>query len=465
MTEVATPTATATVPADAASDHVARPGGLAGLLGTGDHVAVGRLFVVASLLFLLVGVVAGALVALEDVDAGNQLFDDAIGQLASIRITVPVFLFLVPAFLGLAISVVPLQLGAGTVAFPRAATASFWAWFLSGGVLLAGYVINGGPTGADLDGQLLWIVGMGGVLVSLTLATVCVLTTLWALRTAGMGLDRTPYFSWSMLVAGSVWLLTLPVLLGLVVLAYIQVRYGNPEAGTAYARLGLAFGIPAAFAWSLPLLGALLDVAGTAGRTRLRFHGALLGAVALFGLLTFPGDMLVAFEDAESPIFQDFLYVVASFVAVLPLLVVAGAVADGLRRGRARVRAPLVLGLAAFLVLLLGAAANAVRVVDNLDLTGTPADAGVTHLAWTAGLLGVVAAVHHWSTKVFGVVLKDGLGYLAGLALLGGGVLTGAAWFVLGFLDADDDAVEVLNIVAFVGWAVLLLGVLAVLVN
>nr|MDQ3294227.1 cbb3-type cytochrome c oxidase subunit I [Actinomycetota bacterium] len=127
MTEVATPTATATVPADAASDHVARPGGLAGLLGTGDHVAVGRLFVVASLLFLLVGVVAGALVALEDVDAGNQLFDDAIGQLASIRITVPVFLFLVPAFLGLAISVVPLQLGAGTVAFPRAATASFWA--------------------------------------------------------------------------------------------------------------------------------------------------------------------------------------------------------------------------------------------------------------------------------------------------------------------------------------------------
>lgn len=471
----------ATAPAEAgheaaAAEHTdhdegrARPGGLAGLLGTGDHVAVGRLFVLASLLFVLVVVVAAGLSAFEAVDADDALFSGLVnGQLASLHAYGAVVLFLVPAFLGVAIAVVPLQLGAATVAFPRAVAASFWGWFLSGGVLIASYFVEGGPLlEGEQNGRLLWLVGFGGTLVALTLASICVVTSLWALRTAGMGLDRTPAFSWSMLIAGTTWSLTFPAIAGLTVLSYLQNRYDGAagDAGLGLNRLALTIGLPAMFAWALPALGVLFDAAATAFRSRVRFHGVLIGAIAVFGVLAYSADLGVAFQRPDSPVFQDFLYVVASFALVLPLLALAGGVADLARSGKPKLTAPLVLGVLSFLLLLLGAAANAVRVVDNLDLTGTSADAGVAHIAWVAGALGVVAALHHWSTKLFGVVAKDGIGILAGLALAGGGVVTGGAWFAAGFADLDADTAEVLTgPVALVGWALVLGGVLLVLVN
>ena len=148
-----------------AAEAAGPAGGLAGLLGTVDHVGVGRLFVVASLLFLLVGRVAGVLVGAERLDTADvDVLDDVLpAGLQPPRRPPALFLFLVPAFLGLAIAVVPLQVGAATIAFPRAAAASFWAWFLSGGVLIASYVVDGGPRGADRDGVLLWVVGLAGV--------------------------------------------------------------------------------------------------------------------------------------------------------------------------------------------------------------------------------------------------------------------------------------------------------------
>jgi heme/copper-type cytochrome/quinol oxidase subunit 1 len=199
-------------------------------------------------------------------------------------------------------------------------------------------------------------------------------------------------------------------------------------------------------------------------------HGVLLGVLALYALLTFPAGFAIAFgEGGGSPVFQDFLYVVGSWVGTLVLLAFVGGLADGLRRaGTPRVTAPLVLAVLGLLALLLAEGLNAARVVDNIDLTGTTADIGVAHLAWAAGLLGVLAALHHWSTKVFGFVLKDGLGYLAGLAVLGGAVVTGAAHFVaaLQISSLGDDTREALNgIVALIGWGLVALGVLVFLVN
>jgi heme/copper-type cytochrome/quinol oxidase subunit 1 len=454
------------------ADDAAPVGGLAGLLGTADHLVIGRLFLASAFVLLLVGRVAGILVDLERVDTDTvSVLDAAAGQVFSLHLVADTLLFLVPAFLGLAIALVPLQIGASTVAFPRAAAASFWAWLLSSGVLLASYLVDGGPAGAatDRDGALLWLVGLGGVAASLLLATVCVLTTALTLRTAGMGLDRVPMFTWGSVVAGVVWLLSLPILVAAVVLGYVDVRYG---AGIdAEGLLAWAFGVPQVVAFALPALGVLLDVVPVAAGSPLRHRGVLLGAVAVAGLLGFGADLLATGTDAA--IFQDALYVGASFALLLPLLAVLAGVGDTLRRGRIRLTSPVLYAVGSLLLLLLAAALNAARVVDTLDLVGTSADAAVRELVLVAGLLGVGAAAHHWASKLFGTELNPGLGHIAAVVVVAGAVVLGVPDFVSGLLDqpdgifaaAVDDGVETLNAASLAGGVLVLVGVLLLIAN
>jgi heme/copper-type cytochrome/quinol oxidase subunit 1 len=447
--------------------------GPAALLGTVGHVAVGKLFVVASLLFLVVSRVADALYGAERLDVGEvTLLDSFEGRIDLLHLLGDSYLFVIPAFLGLAIAVVPLQVGSPTVAFPRGAAAAFWGFFLSGGVLLASFFVeNDGVVWEGGDGARLFFVGFGGVLVSLLLATICVLTTVLSLRTAGMTVDRVPMFSWGMFVAGTVWLVSLPVALAVVALNYLDLTYQSGLG--AFGSLTWAFGPTMAFAIAFPLVGVLLDVVPVAAGARLRNRGVLLGAVALGAILTFAADQISA-EATGGATFQDVLYVAGSVALVLPLLAILGGVADTLRRGKPKLSSPLLFGVLGFLLLLAAAVANGVRVIDNLDLTGTSADSAVTSAALVAGLLGVAGGVHHWSTKLFGSQLREGIGSVAALVLFVGGLLLAAPDLVSGFLDQGDglrpalpieDGVEALNAASALGAVVVLLGALLVILN
>lgn len=470
-------------PADASVDaataeEAARPSGLAGLLGTVDHIGLGRMWVLASLLFLLVAAAAGALVGAERLDTASvSVLDDALPELFNLHATAGIFLFLVPAFIGIATAVVPLQVGAATVAFPRAAAAAFWGWFLSSGVLLASYAVEGGAPaeGSDPDGVLLWTVGFAGVVISLCLAAITVTTTVWALRTAGMSLARVPAYSWTMFVAGIVWLVSLPVLVAGLVLLYLEVQY---SAGLGAADLlRWAYGPLQVFAFALPAVGLLLEAVPVAAGVRQRHHGVLLGAVGALGILSFGADMVLVSRDAT--LAEDALYVGAAFAVLLPVLALAGGVADTLRQGRLNLTSPLLFGIVALLALLLAAALNAVRVIDGLDLVGTTADPAVSHLALGAGAVGVAGALHHWSTKIFGSVLSEGIGRLSALLLLAGAAALAVPDFVSGLLDEGGtgqlaglpagvpvaDGVEALNLVSLAGGALVILGVLLVLVS
>jgi heme/copper-type cytochrome/quinol oxidase subunit 1 len=471
VTEAVAPAAGAT---DGHDDAAHAPvGGLAGLIGTVDHIVIGRLFVVVSLVFLVVSRAAGLLVNAERLDTSSiSILDEYLAQVVSFHLLGDSLLFLLPAFLGLAIAIVPLQVGASTVAFPRAAAAAFWAWLLSGGVLIVGHALEGGGI-FDADKTyriLLSVIGTGGVIGSLLVGVVCLLTTVLALRTAGMTVDRVPMFTWGMFVAGVLWLAMLPIALGVLVYTYLDVRYG---AGIgASSRLRWIYGAPTIFAFAFPLVGVLLDIVPTMAKQRLRNRGILMGAVVVGGLLTFGADTLQGAVDGS--IYEDFLYVVTAFALLLPLLAILGAVADTLRRGTLKVTAPLVLGIAAYLLLLAAVAANALRVISGLDLVGTSADSGVSELAVVAGILGVAAGLHFWPTKLVSAPLKDGAGILAALVLLLGGLAAGVPDIISGFqdqpfgvaaLDHVKDGVEAMNGIALVGSIVVILGIALVLLN
>ena len=112
---------------------------LLGLINTTDHRRIGRMFMVVSTMVLVATLVLEVLVRLDLTSSdGFVVLDESTwAQAYALTRDGFVFLFLVPFFLGLAINVVPLQIGAGRLAFPRAALASFWTWMF-GAVALVG---------------------------------------------------------------------------------------------------------------------------------------------------------------------------------------------------------------------------------------------------------------------------------------------------------------------------------------
>ena len=204
-----------------------------GWLTTADHKRVGRLYIVSAIVMLLVGVLIDVIVRV-DLTSGTDfvvLDGDSFGQLFALSRETLVLLFLIPIFLGFSMYLVPLQIGAGNLAFPRAAAASYWVWLVSAGVLFGAYIGNGGPYGGNSDLVDLHMLAVGGLVVGLLIGAVVIGATAMTMRSPGLYMDTTPPFSWSALVTASMLVVSLPVLLGQLVILYIDHRYGRVFLG------------------------------------------------------------------------------------------------------------------------------------------------------------------------------------------------------------------------------------------
>lgn len=474
-----------TTPAGATSALAPPPpaSGFAALLGTGDHKTIGRLWITTSFVFLLVAGVSGGVLGIERIDViGIDVLDgDVFAQVFSLHAVAGVYLFLVPLLLGLATYVVPLQVGASTIAFPRAAAASYWTYLLGGGTVLAAYLADGGPFGGDSDAVELFIAAMVAVLIALTMATVCVATTGLALRAPGMGLHRAPLFTWANIVAATLWVLTLPLLAGILVLVYIDHRYGQTFLGGSdqvLQRMAWSWSQPSVAAFAIPVLGIVGDVVPVFARTRITMHRIAMGAIGVFGAVSFGAWAMPGFaprNSADLPLnyVDEVPFVAFPVLGLFAALAFTGLLADTLRRGSLKLASPLLWGISALLMLLTGMANGVLVSIDPLDLVGTTAMAAQVHYVLVATLLGAFGGVAYWAPKIWGRTLAEG----ASKALAAGGLLGTIGLclpdLVSGFLDqvnrfggASDnvDAIEALNLVSVAGGGLLIVVALGFLV-
>ena len=151
---------------------------------------------------LLATTVIGALLGAARVSGEGDLLDaGALPQLfAGYRVGL-VYGVVVPLLLGLALAVVPLQVGARSLAFPRLAAAGLWAWL--GGIVLivVAWATTAGPGGGNSKMVDLFLGGHAVVLIGLAAAAVSVGATVLTTRAPGMRMSRVPLFSWSALIS------------------------------------------------------------------------------------------------------------------------------------------------------------------------------------------------------------------------------------------------------------------------
>ena len=487
------------VPAPAGGAPLPSPRGLAGLLSTGDHKTVGRMWIIVSLLLGGFALVCGLLLHLEraalpdlQVFAGLESFRQVFGLY---RVGL-IFLFVVPLWIGLATFVVPLQIGARGVAFPRAAAAAFWVWLAGAGILIASWAIDGGLVpGGEQRAVELSLLAFAAVVMALLAATAVLLTTVFTQRPPGMNLERMPIFSWSVLVAGAVWLLSLPVLVANLVIMWVDLR--GPEAARFGAPQNLSeqvswvFEQPQVFAFLIPAIGVISEILPVAFGTPQRRRGVMLSIVGLVGAFSFGAGLQRFFGPTAD---STPLYVVSGLILALLIVALLGGWAD-LGRTAGRLPRPsghLALAMSALGVLVLAAVVGFIRVLGGAigflrsfarhneswqsdldsalapleDLRGTAAAAGVVDLVVMAALLGAVAGLFYWSPKIFGRRASHAAGFGIAGVVGAGGVLVGLMGLISGFFGQPDrPSVNFASVGAEIAAVLGVIGVIGILVG
>ena len=496
------------------------PTGLARILSTGDHLTIGRMYVAFSLLLSGLALTLGMLIGIEqaDIDGGFGVFTNAneLFQVFGLYRTTLILCGLVPLFLGLATAVVPGQLSAPSVAFPRAAAAAFWTWLVGAIAHIAATFSYGGLGSVEAEaarGQSveLTVLSLGMIGLGLLVGSGVVFTTLVTQRPAGMDLLQMPAFAWSMLVATGVWLFSLPVLLGNLVISWVDMRgadalgFGGGDA--PFEMVAWAFDAPQVYAWTIPLLGIVAEVFTAAHRSSPKLFEPMAFIVGAFGFLSF-GAWAQSFFDSADPsavdahiVTNEVLFTAFALAIALMVLAYGGWLAfNAVSAGqRPQITPQFALVVVSGALLTAAAVAGVLRVAEPAlgvlreadddiwrgffdamdDLEGSSLVTGMMNFAVLGGLLAAVAGLFHWAPRLLGRPLHAPLGFLSVLALAGGAFLIGATDALSGFFDqpaqpyqtarlVDIDAlgfVEALNVIGLIGYIAVLGGLALVALN
>ncbi|HAV62949.1 MAG TPA: cytochrome C oxidase subunit I [Verrucomicrobiales bacterium] len=210
-----------------------------------DHKVIGIQYGITSLAFLFFGFILIALMrwqlaypgkaipfvgglleaVLGEVAAGGVMSGNLYNSFGAMHGTIMVFLAIVPlAFAAFGNYVVPLQIGAPDMCFPRINMASYQCFFLGGVVMFASFFVPGGAAQAGwtsysplattipTDGQTYWLIGMVLLITSSLLGAVNFIATIIQLRAPGMTWMRLPWFVWTQFVTAFILLLAFPPL-------------------------------------------------------------------------------------------------------------------------------------------------------------------------------------------------------------------------------------------------------------
>ncbi len=449
---------------------------LADWLASTDHKRIGRLYLGGGLLGLAAVVTVNILLAIERVDGADSLLAvDSWAQLVDAQRVGLIFGAMLPLALGLGVAVVPLQLGARALAFPRLAGAGLWMWF--GGLVLAVVALgnDGGTSGGQSDMVDLFIAAHALMALGLAATAGSLATTILTTRSPGMTMRRVPFFSWSVLVYSLGLLLVLPVLVG--TLAYLFLDHRNARTGFGGNEgivrwAGWVFTQPTSFLLAVPAIGVFVELLPVTFRRRTPARGVFFGGLALVAFAAFAAVTQqnifslpwsgagVNLDDLGNK-FDDLVpYLLFNGLPILGMTIVLGLglfLAIPQPGVRPNVSAAFLLAFLGFSMVFTGMLGNALFAIDDMGLQGTVfEEAALVYVAY-GSVLGVLGGIAHWAPKLWGATLPTGK--VAGLAALGfvGTVLASLPHYVAGFLDQpaglvyDDSDLQVWNILVVAG--------------
>ena len=290
----------------------AGPGGsrkgslLASWLSTTDHKIIGHLYLITSFgFFLIAGLMAMIMRAQLFGPENHIVSDQQYNELFTMHGTIMLLLFATPLFVGFANEIMPLQIGAPDVAFPRLNILSYYFFAFGGLILLISFLTPGGAAAfgwyaySPLTSQVyspgigsdLWIMGLTLSGLGTILSGVNFVTTIICMRAPGMTMFRMPLFTWNILLTSFMVLIAFPVLAAALLVLEIDRKLGaqvfSASSGGAvmWQHLFWFFGHPEVYIVAIPFFGIATEVIPVFSRKPLFGYKGMVGAtLAIAGL-------------------------------------------------------------------------------------------------------------------------------------------------------------------------------------
>ena len=247
-----------------------------------DHKTIGYMYLLGSFMFFCIGGVMALIIRLELFDPGMQIVEtkEQYNQLFTMHGTLMLLMFATPLFAGFANVIMPLQIGAPDVAFPRLNAFAFWMYLFGSLVALSGFLTPQGAASfgwtayAPLSnttftpgaGGNLWVLGLALQGFGTILGSVNFITTVITMRAPGMTMFRMPIFSWNVLITGILVLMAFqPLAAALLVLGADRVlgsHVFSPGNGgpILWQHLFWFFGHPEVYVIALPFFGIVTEI-------------------------------------------------------------------------------------------------------------------------------------------------------------------------------------------------------------
>ena len=376
---------------------------------------------------------------------GGVILPDFYNSLGAMHGTIMVFLAVVPMLVGaFGNYIVPLQIGARDMAFPRLNMLSFWLYFAGGAIMLFSFLLPEGPPNSGWtsypplsvfasDGQTVWLIGMAFLINSSLVGSINMIATIIQLRVPGMTLLRMPFFVWTQLVAAFLLLLAFPPLeaaavfqlsdrlldtsfflpSGLVVSGQIVEQSGGGSP-LLWQHLFWFLAHPEVYVLVLPAMGIVGEIITTNTRRPLWGYKVMaLSTVFLgfFSCMIWAHHMyLTGMGTTINSIFE-----ITTLTVSIPSLIIMTSLVATLWGGSIRFTVPMLFALAflpmfgigGFTGLPLALAASDVHLHDTYYVLGH-----FHYIVAPGTIFALFAGVYHWFPKIAGRSMNTVLGHL-----------------------------------------------------
>jgi cytochrome c oxidase subunit 1 len=296
---------------DGSANTVLKPGNkgraIVGWLTTTDHKRIGHLYLITTFVWFLFGGLLALIMRAELARPGLQFVSvEQYNQLFTMHGTIMLLMFATPLFVGFANVIMPLQIGAADVAFPRMNMLSYWLYIFGALMATAGFLTPGGAASfgwtayAPLSstefspglGSDLWVMGLAVSGIGTILGGVNFITTILCMRAPGMTMFRMPIFTWNVLLTSVLILLAFPPFAAALLGLEADRRFGAlifaPENGGAmlWQHLFWFFGHPEVYILALPFFGIVTEILPVFSRKPVFGYKGLIAATIAIAALS-----------------------------------------------------------------------------------------------------------------------------------------------------------------------------------
>ncbi len=400
---------------------------------TVDHKRIGIMYGSAALFFFVIGGIEALLIRIQLAVPENTFLDaETYNQLFTMHGTTMIFLVAMPLAVAFFNYVVPLQIGARDVAFPRLNALSFWVFLFGGLYLNSSFLFGTAPNaswvgysnltsaqfspGANVD---FWVLGLSIVGLSSLLGGINFITTIINLRAPGMTLMRMPLFTWMTFVTSWILVTAIPVIaVALIFLAFDRFFGANffvPTAGgdpVLWQHLFWIFGHPEVYILILPSFGMISDVIPTFSRKPLFGYPIVVYAGVLIGFIGWGVWSHHMFTTGLGPIADSF-FVASTMIIAIPTGVKIFNWLGTMWGGSIRFTTAMLFAIGLLAIFTVGGLSGIMHASAPVDLQQHDSYFVVAHFHYVivgGAIVGLFAGFYYWYPKVTGRMMSEALG-------------------------------------------------------